>query len=142
MRLKNIPALILLLQIVLGPFAPLGARANPNAMNETGRDVYEPAEGAGSAEREGLRFRLSEGAERDERQGARAPAAQAVKLSEWETARVLARLPELKVDGADRQDFALRERSLPAPRAGATVLRPFPAPETREAPGEAAGGVP
>ncbi len=140
MRLKNIPALILLLQLILSPFAPLAARANANAMNETGADTYDPAEEAGAAEKKGLRFRLSEGAEPDERQAPRAPAAQATKLSEAETARVLARMPELKTDEADRQEFALRERSLPAPRAGATVLSPFPAPETREAPDVAAGG--
>ncbi len=140
MRLKNIPALILLLQIIVSPFAPLGARANANAMNEGGREASEAAQEAGAVEKKGLRFRLSEGAEQSEAAGPRAPAAPAVKLSEAETARVLARLPELKDVAGDRQEFALRERSLPAPRAGATVLRPFPAPETREAPDAAASG--
>jgi hypothetical protein len=140
MRLKNIPALILLFQIILSPFAPLGARANPNAMNESSRETPEAAEEAGAVEKKGLRFRLSEGAEQAEAAGPRAPSAPAVKLSEAETARVLARLPELKAAEGDRQEFALRERSLPAPRAGATVLRPFPAPETREAPDAAAAG--
>ncbi|MET0624258.1 MAG: alpha-2-macroglobulin family protein [Pyrinomonadaceae bacterium] len=140
MRLKNIPALILLFQIILSPLAPLGARANSNAMSESDGDVYEAAEEAGAVERKGLRFRLSEGAEQAEAAGPRAPAAPAVKLSQAETARVLARLPELKAAEGDRQEFALRERSLPAPRAGATVLSPFPAPETREAPDAAAAG--
>ncbi|MFL6254939.1 MAG: hypothetical protein ACJ74T_07940 [Pyrinomonadaceae bacterium] len=43
MRLKNIPALILLLQLILNPFAPLAARARTNTMNETSVDAYEPA---------------------------------------------------------------------------------------------------
>jgi alpha-2-macroglobulin len=134
MRLKKIPALILLLQIILSPFAPLAARANDNAMKETGGETVEPAEETGAAEKRGLRFRLSEGAEAEERRAPRPAAAQAAKLSEAETARVLARLPEMKAAESDRQEFALRERSLPAPRAGATVLSSFPAPETREAP--------
>src|SRR3712207_4241320 len=136
MRLKNILALILLFQLLLNPFAPLAARANESAMSET---IYEPGQETGAAERKGLRFRLSEGAEAAERPAARPPAAQAEKLSEAETARVLARLPGLKADEADRQEFALRERSLPAPRAGATVLKPFPAPEPRDSPDVAAG---
>ncbi|MBV9928100.1 MAG: hypothetical protein JOZ96_23985 [Acidobacteria bacterium] len=131
MRLKNTPALILLLQLLLNPFAPLAARADTNAMNETSVDA---AEEAGAAERQGLRFRLSEGAEAAERPEARPPAAKAEKLSDSEAARVLARLPEIKTDAADAQEFALRERSLPAPRAGATVLKPFPAAEPSAAP--------
>ncbi|MCA1619216.1 MAG: hypothetical protein LC795_07875 [Acidobacteria bacterium] len=138
MRLKNIPALILSLQFILAPLAPSGARANTNAMNET--VAAETAEDGGTTVKKGLRFRLSEGAEQAEAAGPRAPAAQATKLSEAETARVLARLPELKAVEGDRQEFSLRERSLPAPRAGATVLSPFPAPETRGAPDAAASG--
>jgi hypothetical protein len=140
MRLKNIPAVILLFQLLLNPFAPLAARANTNVMNDTSVDAYEPAEEAGAAEKKGLRFRLSEGVEAAERAAARPPAARASKLSEAEAARVLARLPELKSGEGDAQEFALRERSLPAPRAGATVLKPFPAPEPREAPDANAGG--
>ena len=141
MRLKNIPVLILLLQLILSPCAPLAARADTNSMNETSGDTYDAAaEETGAAEKKGLRFRLSEGVEADERRGPRPPAPQAAKLSDADTARVLARLPELKTVGGDRQEFALRERSLPAPRAGATVLRPFPAPETRESPDADASG--
>jgi uncharacterized protein YfaS (alpha-2-macroglobulin family) len=140
MRLKNIPALILLLQLTVSPFAPLAARANESAMSETSVDAYDPAQEAGAAEKKGLRFRLSEGAEASERTAPRPPAAKAEKLSEAESARVLARLPELKAEGGDAQEFALRERSLPAPRAGATVLKPFPAPEPRAAPDAAATG--
>jgi uncharacterized protein YfaS (alpha-2-macroglobulin family) len=140
MRLKNIPALILLFQLILNPLVPLVVRANPNAMNETSVDAYEPAEETGAAEKKGLRFRLSEGAEAAERVAARPPAAQATKLSDAEAAKVLARLPELKAGEGDAQEFALRERSLPAPRAGVTVLKPFPAPEPREAPDANAGG--
>src|SRR5215203_1743802 len=114
MRLKNIPAFILLFQLLLNPFAPLAARANESAMSDTSVDAYEPAEEAGAVEKKGLRFRLSEGVEAAERAAPRPPAAKAEKLSEAESARVLARLPELKAEGGDAQEFALRERSLPA----------------------------
>ena len=141
MRLKNTPAFILLFQLLLNPFAPLAARAAASATNEAGVEAYGQAEGPGGAdERTGLRFRLSEGAEAAERPGERPPAAKAEKLSEAESARVLARLPELKAEGGDAREFALRERSLPAPRAGATVLKPFPAPESREPPDANAAG--
>ncbi|MET0650425.1 MAG: DUF6049 family protein [Pyrinomonadaceae bacterium] len=110
-------------------------------MSETSVDAYEPAQGAGeAAERKGLRFRLSEGAEAAEGSAPRPPAAQAAKLSEAEAERVLARLPAFKAGESGAQEFALRERSLPAPRAGATVLKPFPAPEPREAPEANAAG--
>ena len=142
MRVKNTPALILLFQLILNPFAPLAARARANAVGETGVGAYEPPAqvSGGAAEKTGLSFRLSEGAEAAEGPGARPPAAQATKLSEAETARVLARLPELKRGEGDAQEFALRERSQPAPRAGATVLKPFPAAEAREAPDVNAAG--
>src|SRR5215208_5006540 len=143
MRLKNTPALILLLQLIVSPLTPPAARAGTNAVTGTNVDAYEPAqEAGGAAEKKGLRFRLSEGAEASERAAPRPPAAKAEKLSEAESARVLARLPELKAGGGDAQEFALRERSLPAPRAApdaaatgdAKVLRHSPEGEVPLAP--------
>jgi uncharacterized protein YfaS (alpha-2-macroglobulin family) len=142
MRLKNISALILLLQLILGPFASLAAQANSDAMNNANGKVFDAEEetgAGGAAEKKGLRFRLSEGVEQSERAAPQPTVAAAEKLSEAETARVLQRLPGLKTDGEDRQEFALRERSLPAPRAGATVLGTFPASESRESPDVVAG---
>ena len=40
---------------------------------------------------------------------------------------VLRRLPPIKVDPSDNQEFALREGSLPPPRTGNTIETPFPA---------------
>ncbi len=76
---------------------------------------------------QGLVFRLSEGVEGG---GAyeRAPVAAAQPLGEAETRRLLDRLPPVAAQPADQVDFALRESSLPAPRAGATVKEPFPPP--------------
>ncbi|HVF48452.1 MAG TPA: alpha-2-macroglobulin family protein [Pyrinomonadaceae bacterium] len=82
-------------------------------------------------EPEGLRFRLSEGAEQPEARETTTPAP-AVRLSESETENVLKRLPPLKPEAGDEQDFALRERSLPPPRTGRTINTAFPATsETR-----------
>jgi uncharacterized protein YfaS (alpha-2-macroglobulin family) len=81
----------------------------------------------------GLRFRLSEGAEQPERPAANA-VAPAVKLNDSDTARVLARLPALGAESGDEQDFAMRERSLPAPRTGKIINTSFPAAEDRPQP--------
>ncbi|HWW74548.1 MAG TPA: Ig-like domain-containing protein, partial [Pyrinomonadaceae bacterium] len=140
MRLKNTPALILLIQLLLNPFAPLAARAGAVRAAESEVSMAEAVdEQGGASAKKGLQFRLSEGVEQSERVEP-ASVAPAEKLSEAETARVLARLPELKTEEGDRQEFALRERSLPAPRTGATVLQPFPAPEARETPDASASG--
>ena len=72
----------------------------------------------------GLGFRLSDADEEHEA----APLAKAVPLSADDTERVLARLPAMKADPDDEKDFAVREKTLPVPRAGKTVNEPFPPP--------------
>src|SRR5262249_41684530 len=87
---------------------PRGPRARP-AVSET---------------EEGLKFRLFEG-----EGGAAAPrgaVAAAAPLSDADTARGLERLPPLPAAPDEEQAFALREGSLPPPRAGHTVKDPFP----------------
>jgi alpha-2-macroglobulin len=75
----------------------------------------------------GLTFKLSEGVEgADQRRPS--PPAKTTPLSDAEAQRVLARLPAMTVDPDDRKEFALRERSLPAPRTGQTIQAPFPPP--------------
>ncbi|MFH0899102.1 MAG: Ig-like domain-containing protein, partial [Pseudomonadota bacterium] len=75
----------------------------------------------------GLTFRLREGTEAPIA-GAGPPLAKAVPLSETDTDKVLARLPPLPQESGDQKDFALREKSLPPPRAGKTVTESFPPP--------------
>ncbi|HEV3470399.1 MAG TPA: alpha-2-macroglobulin family protein [Pyrinomonadaceae bacterium] len=129
-RLRKAAAWLLTLQLIAGALAP---PAHPNEMSE--HEATQDEEVAGGAEGPGgLRFRLSEGAEAPEPSGPRPTPAPAERLSEGETAKVLQRLPPLKAEAADEQEFALREGSLPAPRAGATVLAAFPAAESRPAP--------
>jgi uncharacterized protein YfaS (alpha-2-macroglobulin family) len=87
----------------------------------------------------GLVLRLSEGQESAERPSP-APPARATALSDGETAAVLARLPALEPLPDDEKDFALREKSLPPPRTGATVKEPFPPPADAPSPPPAASG--
>jgi alpha-2-macroglobulin len=87
----------------------------------------------GDPEGRGLTFRLSEGAE-ETTPSEPLPTADARVLSDAETRKVLDRLPPLAGVESDRQDFALREKSLPPPRTGATVAAPFPPPESAERP--------
>ena len=73
----------------------------------------------------GLVFHLAEGSE-----AATVPPspALAAALDAGATQRVLDRLPPLLPIAGDQQPFAFRERSLPPPRAGATVVQQFPPP--------------
>src|SRR5688500_5175571 len=87
----------------------------------------------------GLVFRLEEGAAAAER---RADPASALALDAEATRRVLDRLPPLPPLPGGAQPFAFRERSLPPPRAGATVLQQFPPPATAGGPPEVAAGEP
>lgn len=48
-------------------------------------------------------------------------------LSETETAKIIARLPEFKAGHGQAQDFARRSESLAAPRTGVTIKQQFPA---------------
>ena len=134
-RLRKAAACLLILQLTAGVLTPPATAAHPSAMSEheaTQNDVGDDAAQDGPA---GLRFRLSEGSEEGEaRAGARPTPAPAERLSEGETAKVLERLPPLKAEGGDEQEFALRDKSQPPPRAGATVLAAFPAPGGRVSP--------
>jgi hypothetical protein len=102
-------------------------------------DVRRGASGGTPAEEgasTGLAFRLSEGAE------AGAPPVLVARplaepLSEVDARRVLDRLPPLAAEPRE-EPFAMRETSLPPPRAGRTVRAPFPpegdAPRPQAAP--------
>jgi hypothetical protein len=86
-----------------------------------------------TAEESGLRFRLSEGAERIERTTPN-PTAPATRISDQEAQKLLTRLPAIKTDANDVQDFRLRERSLPPPRTGETIRAAFAPPTTNVPP--------
>src|SRR6185369_9002159 len=106
--------LIYCFAVAVAPHPNLRAANTPTLKQET------------SDEDEGLRFRLSEGAEQPEVHPV-TNVAPATSLSTAETEAVLKRLPPIKSETTDETDFALRARSLPAPRTGVTVMQPFPA---------------
>lgn len=99
----------------------------------------EAAEPQGDAMKEGLQFRLSEGAGQPERQTPVTPA-EAQRLSEAEVQSVLRRLPPVKAEAGDTQEFALRDRSLPPPRTGRTINVSFPSSEATPPPDQRAAG--
>ena len=87
----------------------------------------------------GLQLRLSEGTPLAAKQPA-ASVAPAERLSDDAAQNVLRRLKPMTAEPRDEQDFALRDRSLPAPRAGKTILDSFPPAQRVEAPGTVATG--
>ncbi|MDT4897799.1 MAG: alpha-2-macroglobulin [Acidobacteriota bacterium] len=88
---------------------------------------------SGNQTKEGLQFRLSEGAGQSESQAAVMPA-QSSRLSESEVQNVLKRLPPMKAEEGDQQDFSMRDRSLPPPRTVKTVNVSFPSAEAAPTP--------
>jgi uncharacterized protein YfaS (alpha-2-macroglobulin family) len=80
-----------------------------------------------SSDNTGLVFRLSEAQDEQPRQTQPQIARPATEpLSDEATQNLLKRLPPIKVEGDDEKDFALRDRSLPAPRTGQTISEAFP----------------
>ena len=85
---------------------------------------------AGSGRDTSRTVRLSEGAERTESDGESSPTVsrvEGVALDEAEIRAVLDRLPPWEIDDGDAVDFNRPVESLPPPRTGRTVDRPFPA---------------
>ena len=81
---------------------------------------------------EGLRFRLSAGKlAGGESPAERLPITPAQKLSDADADKILARVKAIATQPDDEKDFALREASLPAPRAGQTITAEFPPKPTQ-----------
>ncbi len=104
------------------------------------------AEGASAADdadggqmKEGLQFRLSQGAGQPEAR-TNVPVAEAARLTDAEVQNVFKRLPPIKAEGTDQQEFALRDKSLPPPRTGRTVNVSFPSSEPAPTPDQKAAG--
>ncbi len=82
----------------------------------------------------GLRFRLGEGKSLLGDAGEAVPLGETSLLSDSDADRVLNRLKAVGVQPGDTKDFALREGSLPPPRAGQTIALAFPPPATEGRP--------
>src|SRR5512134_3700044 len=87
----------------------------------------------------GLVLRLGNGAEAPASRAQVTPA-RAAELTPEDTERVLSRLPALEPVADDEKDFALREKSLPPPRTGATVKESFPPAQAAPTPPPTAAG--
>src|SRR5689334_568257 len=74
----------------------------------------------------GLQFRLSAGVEQPEARPA-SKAVAATELTQSETESLLRRLPPMKADPTDVQEFTLRENSLTPPPTGNIINASFPA---------------
>jgi uncharacterized protein YfaS (alpha-2-macroglobulin family) len=99
----------------------------------------EPDQSDGEQMKDGLQFRLSQGAGQPEAR-TNVPVAEAAHLTDAEVQSVFKRLPPIKAEGGDQQDFALREKSLPPPRTGRTVNVSFPSSEPAPTPDQTAAG--
>ena len=108
--ISSVLTLSLLATSFHGPLGPV-ARADDRNTAETKDDE------------KGLQFRLSNGVERP----APKKSVTASELSQSETENVQKRLPPIKIDPSDAQEFALREGPSPPPRTGNTIETSFPA---------------
>ena len=131
---KNFPTrlfIVLCLAVLLLPFA-----IKSDASGQARRPIVRA-----SGENAGLVFRLSEARDEAQQQAqpriARPPAE---PLSDEAVQNLLKRLPPIKVEGDDEKDFALRDRSLPAPRTGQTISEAFPPASGASRPEQVASG--
>ncbi len=131
---KNSPPrsfILLCLALLLLPFA-----IESDASGQRRRPIIRV-----SGESSGLVFRLSEAQDEAQRQTQPQIARPATEpLSDEATQNLLKRLPPIKVEGDDQKDFALRDRSLPAPRTGQTISEAFPPASGAGQPEQVASG--
>ncbi|HKC65606.1 MAG TPA: Ig-like domain-containing protein, partial [Pyrinomonadaceae bacterium] len=131
-------SLSLILFTFLGSIPKVNATPTSKAsVNES--DVDEGDAQSGDAVKNGLQFRLSEGAGQPERKD-NVNLAPATRLSDSEVQNVLKRLPPVKAESGDDQEFAMRDRSLPPPRTGKTINVSFPSSEAQPTPETKAAG--
>src|SRR4028118_2103145 len=127
MLIKKFTVWFLLFSIYFGTIAPFGSSAQRTARPQQRRPQNVNIPG------NGLEFRLSEGQVGAENRQTTAPA-KGESLSESETANLLKRLPPVKAEQDDKQDFAKRAGTLPAPKTGRVVPVKFPADDERGTP--------
>src|SRR5262249_29577968 len=118
-RFKIHPSSLILLIALLLPFA-----IQSGASGQSRRASRVPVG-------EGLQFRLSEGkAESNQPAQPQIVAPSAEPITDEAANNLLKRLPPIKSEPDDEKEFALRDRSLPAPRTGETIKQSFPPSDT------------
>ena len=118
--------------LFLAPILALLAVGCPGQKPPAGPQSSKPSPGADGPlvwklSKSGLGFRISNADEEADRPSER-KVAPATPLGADDARKMAARLPELKRDPDDEKDFAMRAKSIPAPRPGTTVSEVFPPP--------------
>jgi uncharacterized protein YfaS (alpha-2-macroglobulin family) len=137
-RFNRLISLVLVLSLTCGSFLQLSVNALGASERNLKGVVTTASNDVAKDVQKGLRFRLSQGIDQPESRPA-SNLAPTTSLSENETENVLKRLPAIKIEASDEQEFALRDRSLPPPRTGKIINVAFPpaenisSPETKEA---------
>ncbi len=93
-----------------------------------------------AGEQTGLVFRLSEAGEEKQPSQPQIARPAADPISDEAAQNLLKRLPPVKSEADDGKDFALRDRSLPAPRTGQTISEAFPPASSANAPEQVSSG--
>jgi uncharacterized protein YfaS (alpha-2-macroglobulin family) len=132
-RSVRLSALLLAAVFATAAFAAPRAEAQERVPIPRLEPYYGPASPSGpvKVDTAGLRMRLSEG---------RADPGRPAAVARWTTLeplavqRLLGRLPPLGAEETPADSFAFPAQSLPAPRAGRTILASFPPPDTAPLP--------
>ncbi len=117
---------------VLSMLVAFLATACPGQKPSDFPNLAKPSDGlagplAWKVSKSGLGFRLSN-ADSDGDKEIEHKIAPSTPLAKRDVAALVARLPVLNADPEDAKDFAMRDKSLPAPRPGKTVSEAFPPP--------------
>jgi hypothetical protein len=131
-RFANFPARLFVLLAALTFLLPFLIRSDASGQ---GRRGIRTASGE-----TGLVFRLSEGGDEKQQAGQRIARPAADPLSDEAAQNLIKRLPPVKSEDGDEKDFAMRDRSLPAPRTGQTISETFPPATSASAPDQTAAG--
>lgn len=122
--------------IVLGSLVALLATGCPGqkpAQVPAGRSGAPSGPLVWKISKSGLGFRLSN-ADDDADKDSERTVAPSTALGKGDTQKIVGRLPALKSDPDDAKDFAMRAKSIPAPRPGKTVSEAFPPPSANGGP--------
>lgn len=117
--------------LVLGSLFALLAAGCPGQKPPVEARAARPANADGplvwKLSKSGLGFRISNADDDADRPSER-KVAPATPLGSEDARKIASRLPELKREPDDEKDFAMRAKSIPAPRPGTTVNETFPPP--------------
>ena len=134
-HIKICICMLLTFSVFVGAITPQQTRL----LAETKENTRMAANDATTNEERGLMFRLSEGAEQSGTASANT-VGKTTPLSDGDVENVLKRVPSIKAQDSDEQEFALREKSLPPPRTGETINASFPPPVPSSVPDQTVSG--